>query len=182
MATGNHILQRSIIIVLIAVVLAVTANLVNPHRIPWVQYWPDPSESDTVWLSPSYVKGEDPPAIPLGLAVDRYYSDYLFVDAREAEEYETGHIEGAILLPFDYFDEYWPEVEPLMPVDTPIVVYCSGSECESSLNLARVLVEDFGYQTVEIFFGGWRSWYNNRLPIEGERGYDGEQGYEDIDE
>jgi len=39
--------------------------------------------------------------------------------------------------------------------------------------LARLLVEDYGYENVEIYFGGWHCWYNNRLPIDGEKGYEG---------
>lgn len=168
----NHTIIRAILTIIIAAAVAAVANLVSPNRIEWTGYWPNVFDSDSVWLSPSYEEG-DPPAIHLGLAYDRFLSKrYLFVDAREPEEYETGHIEGAISLPFDSFDDYWPEVQPLMPVDKPLVIYCSGSECESSLNLARLLVEEFGYAEVEIFFGGWRAWYNNRLPLEGEHGYE----------
>jgi len=169
----NGLLTRSIIILVIAAVVAGLVNLVNPNAIAWVGHWPDPTESDTVWLSPSYVPEEDPPTLALGAAFDRYLSpDYIFVDAREPEAYEEGHIKGAISLPFDWFDDYWAEAQPLLPPDAKLVVYCSGSECESSLNLARLLVEEFGYTHVEIFFGGWRAWYNSRLPIDGDYGTD----------
>ena len=80
---------------------------------------------------------------------------------------------SSINLPFDSFDDYWEEVQALMPTDALIITYCSGSECEASLHLARLLVEDYGYTNVEIYFGGWQCWYNNRLPIEGEKGYEG---------
>ncbi|MCK4857956.1 MAG: rhodanese-like domain-containing protein [candidate division Zixibacteria bacterium] len=168
----NNIFLRGLTTIIIATIVGTIANLASPNRIEWFGFWPNVLDSDSVWLSPSYEEG-DPPAIHLGAAFDRYLSrSYLFVDSREPEEYETWHIVGAISLPFDDIDEYWPQVEPLMPVDTPIVIYCSGSECESSLYLARYMVEDLGYQNVEIFFGGWRAWYNERLPIEGKYGYD----------
>jgi rhodanese-related sulfurtransferase len=169
----NHILIRSLIILLVSALVAIVANLVNPNGVDWVGYWPNVSDSDTIWLSPSYDSELDPPAIHLALAYDHFLSRrFLFVDAREPEEYEDGHIRGAINLPFDSFDDHWPDVEPLMPADTPIVVYCSGTECESSLHLARLLEEEFGYEHVEIFFGGWRGWFNERLPMEGKRDYE----------
>lgn len=176
---NNHIILRALIIILLAAVVALAWNAVSPNRIEWVGFWPNVFESDSVWLSPSYEEGVDAPAIALNYAFERYLSkSFLFVDAREPEEYHDGHIKGAINLPFDEVDEYLPQVEPLMPLDTSIVVYCSGSECESSLFLARYMREDLGYQNVEIFFGGWRAWYNERLPIEGARSY--EDG--DVDE
>jgi rhodanese-related sulfurtransferase len=171
----NNILIRSVIILVVTAAAAAVANLINPNAIEWVGHWPDPTESDTIWLSPSYMPEEDPSTIALGTAFERFLSEeYVFVDAREPEDYELGHIKGAISLPFDSFDDYWEQAQPQMPVDTPVVIYCSGSECESSLNLARYMVEELGYQRekVELFFGGWRAWYNNRLPIDGDYGTD----------
>ena len=167
------VLKRAFILSAIALLLAVTNNLVNPNRIDWVGFWPDVTDSDSTWQSPSYEPGNDASLINLGEAYGRWTTgNYIFLDAREAEEFKIGHIKGAINLPFDYFDDYWDQVEPLLPKNTLIVTYCSGNECESSLYLARVLIEDFGYENVEIYYGGWRTWYNNRLPLEGTEGYE----------
>jgi rhodanese-related sulfurtransferase len=156
-----------LLIVLIAALLAIANNLVNPNRVAWVGYWPNVNSSDSVWISPSHEEG-DPQHIRLAEAFDRFNSEqYLFVDAREPDEYAEGHVKGAINLPFDSFDDYWSKVEPQLPRESKIVTYCSGSECESSLFLARLLIKDYGYKDVEIFFGGWSAWNKHRLPIEG---------------
>lgn len=165
----NKTLLRIVIICLVSVLLAAGNNLINPNKIPWVGNWPSAFDNtDSVWLSPSYEKG-DPPTLRLSEAFDRFASGtYLFVDAREPEEYQTGHIKNAINLPFDTFDDHWPQIEPLLPKDAKIVTYCSGTECDASLLLARLLTQRYGYKTVEIFFGGWPAWSKKQLPIDGK--------------
>jgi rhodanese-related sulfurtransferase len=154
---------------LVAALLAVGNNLVNPNKVPWIGNWPSLSDNtDSVWVSPSYDAKSDPPTLRLAEAFDRFASKtYLFVDAREPEEYQLGHIEGAINLPFDTFDDHWAQVEPLLPKDAKIVTYCSGSECDASLMLARLLIQRYGYKNIEIFFGGWPAWTMHKLPIDG---------------
>ncbi len=161
-------LSQIVVISSVAALLAVGNNLVNPNKIPWVGNWPSLSDdSDSIWISPSYEKG-DPPTLRLAEAFDRFNSKtYLFVDAREPDEYQLGHIKGAINLPFDTFDDHWSQVEPLLPKEARIVTYCSGSECDASLLLARLLIQRYGYKNIEIFFGGWPVWSKHRLPIDG---------------
>lgn len=172
---NNNILLRALMIVIAAAVIGAIANTVSSTGIPWVGYWPNVFDSDSVWLSPSYEEGVDAPAINLAVAFEHFLSrDFLFVDARSPEDFEDGHIRGAINLPFEEVDDYWPQMQPLMPLDTSIVVYCSGSECDESLFLARYMLQDLGFTNVEVFFGGWRQWYNERLPIEGKRTYEEE--------
>jgi len=123
-------LNRIVIIILITLLIGAVNNLINPNKIDWVGYWPDVSGCDSAWFSPSYEQDLDPPVINLGEAFGRYATDnYLFIDAREVEDYQVGHIKGSINLPFDYFDDYWEEVQALMPKDALIITYCSGSEC-----------------------------------------------------
>lgn len=166
---------RIFIIVLVAAILGGINNFINPNKVPWVGNWPNSlSDSDTTWTSPSYEKG-DPPTLRLSEAFDRWASkSYVFIDAREPDEYKTGHIEGAISLSFDYLDDFKDKVLPTIPKDTLIVTYCSGSECDASLLLARALVQQYGYKHVEIFFGGWAQWSKQKLPIEGSYGDEAE--------
>lgn len=161
-------IKQIVIIVVLAAVLGGLNNLVNPNKIDWVGNWPSSlSDTDSTWTSPSYEKG-DPPTLRLSEAFDRFTGKrHVFIDAREPEEYKLGHIEGAISFPYDYFDDYKDKVMPLLPKDTLIVTYCSGTECEASLYLARLLVQEYGYKNVEIFFGGWAQWAKQKLPIEG---------------
>ncbi|MEE9555281.1 MAG: rhodanese-like domain-containing protein, partial [candidate division Zixibacteria bacterium] len=67
--------------------------------------------------------------------------------------------------PFEWWDDYWMDVEPYLTPDDKIVAYCGGLDCELSLFAAREL-DYLGYQNSYIFFGGWQKWIEAGLPTE----------------
>ena len=64
------------------------------------------------------------------------------------------------------FDDYWPGASTRLPPERPIVIYCSGSECELSLYLGRLLIEDYDFTDVSIFYGGSGMWADAALPMD----------------
>ncbi len=159
-----------IIILVISLVAGLINNSVSSSRIAWVGHWPSlsDSEDDSTWDCLSCEPG-DPPFLTLADASAMYQNqEVIFLDARYPEEYAGGHIERALLLPIeaedDVYDAYWKKIEPLLDTNTLIVTYCSGAECESSLFLARHLRAEMGFDSVKIFFGGWRRWEKAGLP------------------
>lgn len=48
--------------------------------------------------------------------------DLIIVDVRTKEEYEQGHIKGAILVPYDKIAENREDIEKF--ADNPILIYC----------------------------------------------------------
>ena len=52
-------------------------------------------------------------------------------------------------------------------VNTPIITYCDGENCELSHNLAKFLL-DMGFTNVRILVNGWSKWQNADLPVEKE--------------
>ena len=88
----------------------------------------------------------------------------LFIDAREAGEYAAGHIAGAISIPFD---EAFKNPKLASDVDAkgrPIIVYCSGGDCEASKNLAYQLL-DAGKKKVLVFTDGMPAWESAGYPV-----------------
>ena len=78
--------------------------------------------------------------------------DYVLVDVRTEEEYEEGHIPGAILIPHDEIEDRAEEELPDM--GQTILVYCrSGNR---SAQVADIL-EEMGYRDVQDF-GGIQDW------------------------
>ena len=150
----------------IAVILGVGRNVAAPGGIAWVGSWPHVSvDTDSVVPPPSAQK-DDPPLLTFADAQAKFEDpDVIFLDAREPEDYNAGHIARALSLPFEQLDTYWPEVEAKLPKDREIVTYCSGAECELSLFLARHL-RQLGYEKVSIFYGGWLKWQNEKMPID----------------
>ena len=81
----------------------------------------------------------------------------LVIDAREKEEYTDGHIAGATSLPYNDAMAEPDKVKKLDAAGKPIVVYCSGGDCELSMDLAKLLVEN-GKRKVLVYEGGFPEW------------------------
>lgn len=91
----------------------------------------------------------------------------LFIDSRPRDAYRDGHIMGAVSLPYEEAAGNFPLDVDIFPPDKTLVVYCEGSDCRSSENLA-LLLQETGVSGVRIFFGGWEEWVRAGLPIEWE--------------
>jgi phage shock protein E len=86
--------------------------------------------------------------------------DLVILDVRTQEEFDEGHIEGAVMLDF-YRDDFADELATF-DRDVPYVLYCrSGSRSEQ----ARVLMEDLGFTSVEDIDGGIVGWQEAGLPV-----------------
>ena len=60
----------------------------------------------------------------------------LYLDVRTAEEFRTGHVEGAVLLPYDQMEQRWQELAEWQ--DKPVVVYCrSGRRSGIAIDVLR---------------------------------------------
>ena len=102
-------------------------------------------------------------AITIEQALDLYNKGTVFVDAREPEYFDDGHIMGAWNIPF--FFELTFKLDSLQGKESPVVVYCSGEECGSSEDLAYELQAE-GFTNLYVFKGGWIEWSENGHPIE----------------
>ena len=89
--------------------------------------------------------------------------DFVLVDALAPLSYGAAHLPGAINIPPDRVDALAERRVPSR--ETPVVVYCAGSDCDSSVEVARRLLE-LGYRDVTHYAGGKRDWVEAGLPIE----------------
>jgi rhodanese-related sulfurtransferase len=90
--------------------------------------------------------------------------EVLLLDAREKEEYEISHIEGAKYLGYDQ-----PDFDVLadVPEDTEIVLYCSiGYRSEK---IGEKLKKK-GYTNVKNLYGSIFEWANQGLPLVDSKG------------
>jgi rhodanese-related sulfurtransferase len=80
------------------------------------------------------------------------------VDAREPGEFAAGHIPGAINLPPDAFSGGIPDaVNQRLSRDLPMVVYCSGGNCDASKSVAMRLM-DLGFAQTFVYEDGYTGW------------------------
>jgi rhodanese-related sulfurtransferase len=91
---------------------------------------------------------------------------FVLIDALSPISFAGSHLPGAINMPPERVDE---QAERRIPdLDTDIVVYCSSSTCESSIEVANRLIE-LGYRNVFHYAEGKRDWAEAGLPLEGGR-------------
>lgn len=81
------------------------------------------------------------------------------VDVREAEDYEKGHIPGALNLPHDQ----WHTLKGLRR-DTLNVLYCYSHVCHLAA-MAAVELAGKGFSVMEMD-GGFEAWKENDLKVE----------------
>lgn len=116
--------------------------------------------------------------VRIELAVLRQFFDAdaaLIIDARDRVEFESGHIPGAINLPYD---EAITDPVALQSLDSggrPIVTYCGGGNCEISLSLASELFYA-GHERVAVYVGGFPEWVEAGNPVENGAGSGREEG------
>ncbi len=85
------------------------------------------------------------------------------IDSRKEEEFEKGHIEGAVNLPDT--DMSREDLARHVPgYDNPILFYCNGPRCLRSTNAITKALE-WGYRQLYWFRGGWLEWREKKLPI-----------------
>jgi molybdopterin/thiamine biosynthesis adenylyltransferase/rhodanese-related sulfurtransferase len=89
------------------------------------------------------------------------------VDVREQDEWDEGHIAGAVHVPRGHLES---RIERLAPdAARPVVVYCSAGN--RSAFAAKTLTE-LGYEDVVSLAGGFTDWKRNGFPVQLQAGLD----------
>lgn len=134
----------------------------------------EPAPTDAAKPAPPPATEEPLPEIPdLGRplqmqlpAVKRFFDAgaAVIVDAREKEEYDAGHITGAVHLPYEQVITDPAKLEAFDPQGKPTIIYCGGGTCEVSMNLAYALIQA-GKSRLLVFMGGYPEWEAAGYPI-----------------
>lgn len=147
---------RGLALVVIFGSIGPTLNLFASHPIPWV-YSP-PKEV--------VLEGQKIPLVDEFQAKKLFdQSGTVFVDARQPEHYEEGHVKGALLIPPKEKEERFMKLQPLLPEDCSIVLYCYGPDCDAAEHVAHFLVQ-MGYQNLSIMSPGFSAWEQRGFPVE----------------
>ncbi len=143
-------------IVLMGFALSIALNSVRPNGIPLVGDW-SPEGRITGESGESLI-------IPFEDARKLFEAgDAVFLDARPASDYESGHIQGAKNLPWLEFDDYFDRIVAELPENRTIITYCEGETCDLGKQLARALI-DMGFPHVRVLANGWGVWKKQGLP------------------
>src|SRR5437762_2686227 len=98
-------------------------------------------------------------ARPANALLDSEHAPSL-VDVRELDEWEEGHLPGAVHIPRGFLESRIDQAVP--DKDTPVIVYCAGGA--RSAFAARTLGE-LGYSDVRSLAGGFTDWKRNGFDI-----------------
>ena len=137
-------------LVLASALAGLAARTLSPHPLPWRQNWSSLVEEKATQAGVRLVSLAQTREI---LAAQQH----LLLDARPNREYLAGHLPGAFSLPVLELDVFLPQVLPLLTPAQPLLVYCSGTSCDESLQLAKVL-HGQGFTNVVLFNGGMVEW------------------------
>jgi rhodanese-related sulfurtransferase len=91
----------------------------------------------------------------------------LFLDARRSTVYADGHISGARSFPVwesDIADRVKAFFDEGPDQNAPIVIYCSGGDCEDSHMLAEKLYM-VGFNALFVYKDGFPGWQKRGLPV-----------------
>ncbi len=86
--------------------------------------------------------------------------DTVFLDVREPNEWNLGHVPGAVHIPRGQLEN---KVESLLERGRDVVVYCAGG---SRSALAADTLAQMGYDNVSSLRGGFRAWAESGGEIE----------------
>ena len=103
-----------------------------------------------------------PVDIRIDFAKALFDKKYRFLDARDAADYNAGHIQGAINIPYHDLEKYKDKLNAL-PRDQVYITYCS-SACDVSIDMAYAMAK-MGFKKVYIFHGGWDEWKAAGYPV-----------------
>jgi molybdopterin/thiamine biosynthesis adenylyltransferase/rhodanese-related sulfurtransferase len=93
--------------------------------------------------------------------------DPVVVDVREQDEWDEGHIPGAVHIPRGHLES---RIERAAPDSSrPVVLYCSSGNRSA---FAAKTLEDMGFEDVVSLSGGFTDWKRNGFPVELQAGLD----------
>lgn len=154
-------LIKSAVIVLVLCLIGLFVNLIrNKGSIPFVAQAPYEIFTDC----PEFQKNAA--IVKLNKIINN--NDIIYVDARPEQEFKTGHIPGAINIPYPLLSDF-PSEEKLIPIrkigNKKIIVYGEGGQGDLGKGMTSILIE-MGFKNVSNLEGGLQSWIKNNGKIE----------------
>ena len=102
-------------------------------------------------------KGDELPIITfsqLKRLIDMHHG--VLIDARNADEYARGYIEGARNVPYLEVEQHFEELTQI-PQDTLVIIYCNNPECPLGRSLLSFM-KQMDFKNLILFDGGYDAW------------------------
>jgi rhodanese-related sulfurtransferase len=89
----------------------------------------------------------------------------VFIDARELDEYDKGHLPGARNIPYLEYENHFSEIMQI-PQDTLVVIYCTSNDCPLGRDLVDFM-RAMEFKRVMLYDDGWEGWEKAGMDKEG---------------
>lgn len=102
-------------------------------------------------------------SIPFGISIEelkKHPEPIVWIDARERDLFNAGHVPGALNLNRSNWDQSIPNLFSVYSTGKTIVVYCS-PDCTASEEIATKL-RDLGFEQVFVLDGGLDGWKRSK--------------------
>lgn len=140
----KSILKEVIIVIGAALVLATLSAYFHPKRPAWYLV---ADEDEKLW------------SIDKTRALELMTSgEVLWIDSRKASQFEQGHFPDAISLDIDNWGDTLFKHQYLLQdfINLPVIVYCDGTRCARSKEVAQRLRESWSMEQVYLLKAKWR--------------------------
>lgn len=136
----------------LAAALGIAVNVLRPAstRLSWVGDWDHHIETKAfrAGIPVTFLAGARERVDDRSVAI---------FDARVPEQYAAGRLPRALNLPVGEADERLGAFADRLTMETPIMVYCGGSDCADALDLA-VKLREYGFKSITLYPGGYAEW------------------------
>lgn len=179
MRETKRVLLEATFLLLCGALVALTANFFSPRGLSLPRDYfpgsaaPSATVTNTVTSTTERLHAKGLQVADSNLVVQlfgdprRAQELIVFVDARNAQHYQEGHIPGAWLFDHYHAEDFFPTVRPVCQTALQIVVYCTGGTCEDS-EFAAATLRDTGVPKEKLFVypGGITEWQAVGMPVE----------------
>ena len=157
MRTIVSVVFRAVVMVIVFGSIGILSNVLSGKPVGWIYI---PTEERL--LAGVKVQLID------AKAARRYfdYSGTIFIDSRDCRDYAKSHVKGAICLPPDDLEQRFPTVEPLIPPESRVILYCYGPDCDMAERVGTFLAQR-GYENMMIMSSGLPGWEKAEFPVNG---------------
>ncbi len=148
-----------VVLTVISIMAAWVVNVARPQPLPW---WGD---YKAVKVQEAARKGLE--VLTPAQAMEALKAgSWVFVDAREPDEFAAGHIPGAVNISAEVLLTGLDAAARAFPKDKPLLFYCGGISCPKSKDLAEGF-KQMGFTALAVMPEGMEGWTAAGGPVEG---------------
>jgi rhodanese-related sulfurtransferase len=151
-------LPRVATVAVVSLAIAIGANAVHPMQLPLLTAEGHPWLPRSVGSRLHHVDAQEAMRLVENPKV-------MVVDTRDTRDFSQQYIPGAISLPYHGFNEHYPQFTASVSKETPLLLYCYGTDCGLAGRVAKRLIIR-GYTEVTALSGGINAWKAANLPLE----------------